>query len=290
MAGTRTKAQRRLYLAMSAPPALWYLLFLVAPVVVLIVVSLGHRAPNGGYGAGVTLTQYADLPTRWTPFINTVKFGLGGTLLCLLVAYPMAYVIATRGGRYKTLLLALIVIPFWTSFLIRTYAWVFLLGSRGIPSLLEALGVADGIKLLNTRPAVLLGIVYNYLPLMVLPIYVSLERVEASLRHASKDLGAGRVRTFLQVTLPLSAAGVVSGVLLVFVPVLGEYLIPVLLGGGQIYFLGNALADLFFQSRNWPFGAALATAFILIVMALIGVYRWFTGRVVAATGREVQLL
>jgi spermidine/putrescine transport system permease protein len=279
---------RRLLLALSAPGVSFYLVFLAAPMVVLVIYSLGRRGSNGGYEAAFTFEQYANLSSRWVPFINTVRLGLFGTLLCLLVAYPMAYFMATRGGRHKTLLLALVVIPFWTSFLIRTYAWVFLLGNRGIPRILEQLGM-ENVRLLNTSFAVLLGIVYNYLPLMVLPIYVSLERVDPSLRHASKDLGAGPWRTFLQVTLPLSAPGVVSGALLVFVPVLGEYLIPVLLGGGQTYFLGNALADLFFQSRNWPFGAALATTFIALIMLLIAAYMRFTRKVVAQ-GRGAPIL
>lgn len=275
-------------IALTAPGVIWYMVLLAAPMVILVTYSLGRRAPNGGYEAAFTFEQFAALPTRWAPFINTVQLGLAGTMLCLLVAYPMAYFMATRGGRHKTLLLALVVIPFWTSFLIRTYAWVFLLGNRGIPAVLDTLGF-ENIRLLNTSFAVLLGIVYNYLPLMVLPIYVSLERVDPSLRHASKDLGAGPWRTFLQVTLPLSAPGVVSGALLVFVPVLGEYLIPVLLGGGQTYFLGNTLADLFFQSRNWPFGAAVAVAFILLIMALIAAYMRFTRQVVAQ-GREAPLI
>jgi len=255
---------------------------------VLVVFSLGRRASNGGYEPAFTLEQFARLGTRWTPFFNTMVMGLLGTLMCLVVAYPMAYFMATRGGKYKTLLLALVVIPFWTSFLIRTYAWVFLLGNRGLPTVFEMVGLRN-VRLLNTTFAVLLGIVYNYLPLMVLPIYVSLERVDVTLRHASKDLGAGPWATFRQVTLPLSAPGVFAGVLLVFVPVLGEYLIPVLLGGGQTYFLGNALADLFFQSRNWPFGAAVAVAFIAVIMILILVYNRMTKRIVAQ-GRGSRLL
>ena len=279
---------RRLLAVLAAPGLAWYTLFLAAPIVVLVVFSLGRRAPNGGYEPALTLEQFAGLGTRLTPFLNTVQFGLLGTLACLVVAYPMAYFMATRGGKYKTLLLALVVIPFWTSFLIRTYAWVYLLGNRGLPEVLERIGIGN-VRLLNTSGAVLLGIVYNYLPLMVLPIYVSLERVEISLRHASKDLGAGPWATFRQVTLPLSAPGVFAGVLLVFVPVLGEYLIPVLLGGGQTYFLGNALADLFFQSRNWPFGAAVAVAFIAVIMVLILIYNRLTQRIVAQ-GRGTRLL
>jgi spermidine/putrescine transport system permease protein len=274
---------------MLAPAALWFALFLIAPLSMMVIVSLGERAPNGGYQPALTLAQYQDLPTRLVPFLNTVRMGAFGTVLCLLVAYPLAYYLATRAGSRKTLLLALIVIPLWTSFLIRTYAWMFLLGSSGVPRIFEALGVLEGVRLLNTPFAVLLGIVYNYLPLMALPIYVSLERLDDSLRNASKDLGAGPVGTFLQVTLPLSAPGVISGCLLVFIPVMGEYLIPVLLGGGQTYFLGNALADLFLQSRNWPFGAALATAFVALMAMVIALYLWATRRLTGPQG-EVSLL
>lgn len=279
---------RRLIHGLSIPSLVWYLVFLVSPMVVLMVYSLGRRSENGGYEAALTLQRYAELGTRWTPFANTIRFGLIGTALCLIVAYPMAYFMATRTGKYKLIIIGLVVVPFWTSFLIRTYAWVFLLGNRGIPQVLDDMGYAN-VRLLNTSFAVVLGIVYNYLPLMVLPIYVSLDKIDDSLRHASKDLGAGQLRTFLQVTLPLSAPGVFSGVLLVFVPVLGEYLIPVLLGGGQTYFLGNALADLFFQSRNWPFGAALAVVFIALIMVLIGVYNKLTSRLLGS-GRGAAML
>lgn len=258
------------------PAGLWYALLLVAPLAVLVVISLGVRSPNGGYQPALTLEQYASLATRFTPFVNTIGLAFWGTVLCLLVAYPLAYTLATRGGRWRTILMALIVVPLWTSFLIRTYAWMFILGSNGVPQILEAFGM--DVQLLNTPFAVLLGIVYNYLPLMALPIYVSLEQLDRTLLEASRDLGAGPGRTFLHITLPLSAPGVISGCLLVFIPVMGEYLIPVLLGGGKTYFLGNALADLFLQSRNWPFGAALASAFVGLMIVVVGVYTWLTRR------------
>jgi len=258
------------------PAGLWYAVMLVAPLVVLVVMSVGERSPNGGYLPALTLEQYGSLATRLTPFLNTIGLAFWGTLLCLLVAYPLAYFLATRAGRWKTVLMALIVIPLWTSFLIRTYAWMFLLGNNGLPQVFAAVGL--DVRLLNTPFAVLLGIVYNYLPLMALPIYVSLERLDRTLLEASRDLGAGPGRTFLQVTLPLSAPGVVSGCLLVFIPVMGEYLIPVLLGGGKTYFLGNALADLFLQSRNWPFGAALAASFVGLMIVVVALYTWLTGK------------
>ncbi len=270
------------------PSALWYALFLLAPLVVLAVVSFGVRSPNGGYQPAFSFDQYFHLATRLTPIVNTVVLGFAGTAGCLLVAYPLAYAVTSRGGSWKTVLMALIVIPMWTSFLIRTYAWMFILGSNGIPKLLGYLGFGD-IQLLNTPFAVVLGIVYNYLPLMALPIYVSLERLDRSLPEASRDLGAGSLATFRQVTFPLSAPGVISGCLLVFIPAMGEYLIPVLLGGGKTYFLGNALADLFLQSRDWPFGSALATAFVLVMVVVVALYTWATRRL-SSPGREGGLL
>lgn len=262
----------------TAPAVAWFLIFMIAPMAVLFAVSVGHRGVGGGYEGGFTLGNYADLSSRLVPILNTLKFSVLGTAVTLLLAFPLAYYLAVKAGRKKIILLALIIVPFWTSMLIRTYAWTFLLGSNGVPAVLAEWGIAD-LRLLNTPFAIVLGIVYNYLPLMLLPIYVSLERLDPSLRSASKDLGATRWGTFRQVTLPLAAPGVLGGCLLVLIPVMGEYLIPVLLGGGRSYFLGNALADLFLQSRNWPLGAALAGAFILLMTAILLLYGWFSRRV-----------
>ena len=269
------------------PAGLWYVLLLLAPLVLLAVISLGERAANGGYQPALTLDQYASLATRATPLTNTIVLALAGTVGCLLFGYPLAYVLASRAGSWKMVLLAMIVVPLWTSFLIRTYAWMFILGSNGVPRILEQFGL--DVQLLNTPFAVLLGIVYNYLPLMALPIFISLERLDRSYLEASRDLGAGPIATFRQITLPLSAPGIISGCLLVFIPVMGEYLIPVLLGGGKTYFLGNALADLFLQSRNWPFGAAIGTAFVIFMLVIVGLYAWLAKRLPAG-GREASLL
>ncbi|MEZ4597902.1 MAG: hypothetical protein R3C32_14460 [Chloroflexota bacterium] len=151
----------------SCPRGLWYALFLIGPLVVLFVFSFGIRAPNGGYVPGFTLDQYAAIDTRITPLVNTVWYATMGTIACLLVAYPLAYYLATRAGDRKFVLLALVVIPLWTSFLIRTYAWMFILGSNGLPRVWDELGLGR-LVLLNTPFAVVLGIVYNYLPLMIL--------------------------------------------------------------------------------------------------------------------------
>lgn len=259
------------------PAGLWYALFLVGPLLVLFVFSFGIRAPNGGYLPGFTLEQYQAIGTRVTPLVNTVWYATMGTIACLVVAYPLAYYLATRAGDRKFVLLALVVIPLWTSFLIRTYAWMFLLGSNGLPRVWDELGLGR-LVLLNTPFAVVLGIVYNYLPLMILPLFVSLERLDRSLLEGSRDLGAGPFATFRQITLPLSLPGIVSGCLLVFIPAMGEYLIPVLLGGGKTYFLGNALADLFLQSRNWPFGSAIGSAFVAMMLVVVALYAVLTAR------------
>ena len=269
------------------PTAAWYLLLLLVPLGILLVFSVGERAPEGGYAPGFTFDNYLNLPARMTAFSNTIWLAAAGTALCLVVAYPLAYYLATRAGSKRTLLLVLVIVPFWTSFLIRTYAWLTILGSTGIPALLEGVGL-ERIVLLNSPPAVMLGIVYNYLPLMVFPLFVSLERLDKRLLEASKDLGAGRVRTFLQVTLPLTLPGVLAGVILVFIPVMGEYLIPALLGGGKVFFVGNALVDTFLQSRNWPFGSAMAIGLIVVVLIAVSLYLWLGSR--GGGRRDVSLL
>lgn len=274
-----------------APATLWYLLLLVAPLVIVAVFSFGARAPEGGYAPAFTFEQYSNLPTRITPFINTLKLASLGTFYGVLIAYPLAYFLATRAtARLKSILVALIIVPFWTSFLIRTYAWVTIMSSRGIPAILIRLGLVNELVLLNTPFAIVLGIVYNYLPLMTFPIYVSLERLDKRLLEASKDLGANQLGTFLQITLPLSASGLVTGSMLVFILLMGEYLIPALLGGGKIFFVGNALVDLFLQSRNWPFGSAVAMALNFIMLIIVSLYLWLTARLSGEQRQAVSLL
>jgi spermidine/putrescine transport system permease protein len=185
------------------------------------------------------------------------------------VAFPVAYYLALKASPQRRLILvALIVIPFWTSLLLRTYAWMYILGARGIPALLGWIGLPD-IRLLNTPGSVLLGIVYGYLPLTILPIYVSLERLDRRLLEASADLGATPASTFFSVTLRLALPGVMTGFSLVLILLLGEYLIPTLLGGGKVFFIGNALVDLFLQSRNWPFGSAIAVTLVAVAVIVL---------------------
>jgi spermidine/putrescine transport system permease protein len=258
--------------ALLAPASCWFLGLLVLPLLVVVIFSFGERAPAGGYAPGFTLEHYANLPARATAFRNTLILAPLGTLTALLFAYPLAWYLALKANpRIRTTLLILVIVPFWTSILIRTYAWMFILGGRGIPALLDWFGI-EGVRLTNTPFAVLLGIVYGYLPLMVFPIYVSLEKLDKRLLEASADLGATPFGTFRQVTLPISLPGIATGCMLVFILLMGEFLIPALLGGGKVFFVGNALVDLFLQSRNWPFGSAVATALVAIMLITVTLY------------------
>jgi spermidine/putrescine transport system permease protein len=166
------------------------------------------------------------------------------------------------------------VAPFWTSQLLRYYAWMMILGSKGIPSWLDWIGITD-VRLLNTPYAVLIGAVYGFLPLMVPPIFVSLEKLDKRLLEASADLGSKPWQSFLQITLPLSLPGVATGSMLVFILLMGDYILPQFLGGGKVYFIGNALVDLFLQSRNWPFGAAVSIALVIIMFLTMYFYMRF---------------
>lgn len=270
------------------PAAAWLVVFLVLPFIAIIVFSFGERAPEGGYQPAFTLAQFANLGARAAAFANTLTLAPIGALACLLVAYPVAYYLAVKADpRHRMLLVSLVVVPFWTSMLVRTYAWMYLLGGRGIPHLLDLVGFSD-VRLLNTPGAVLLGIVYGYLPLMILPIYVSLEKLDRRLLEASADLGAHPFSTFFGITVPLSLPGVMTGIALVTILLLGEYLIPQLLGGGKVFFIGNALVDLFLQSRNWPFGSAIAVTLVAVVVTVLLIAMRIAWRV--AGTRQVDLM
>ena len=283
-----SKPNRWITVALLAPTSLWFMVMLIFPLIVILVFSFGERAAVGGYAGGFTLEQYANLPSRLKAFQNTMIIAPAGTLLSLLVAYPLAYFLAVRvNRRYKLMLLVLVIVPFWTSLLVRTYAWIFILGGRGIPTLLEFIGI-EGVRLINTPGAVLIGIVYGYLPLMVFPIFVSLEKLDKTLLEASSDLGGSPFKTFMQITLPLSMPGIATGCMLVFILLMGEFLIPAFLGGGKVFFIGNALVDLFLQSRNWPFGAAVAVTLVAIMLITVSLYMRMTMR--SNTGRDESLM
>jgi spermidine/putrescine transport system permease protein len=270
-----------------APATFWYLVLLVIPLAIVVVYSFGVRGTDGGYTPAFVLDNYNTLFRRADPFILSLEIAIAGTILCILVGFPLAYFLATRAGKRKTLLLVLLVIPFWTSFLVRTIAWLIILGPTGLDGFLTNLLGRD-VAILGSPWAILLGIVYNYLPLMVFPLYVTLERLDPTLNEASKDLGAGRWATFRQITLPISAPGVITGSILVFIPLMGEYVIPSILGLGKIFLIGNVLQLDFLGSRNWPAGSAKAVVLIAIMLVSVTFYVWTTSR--GRASRDVSVL
>ncbi len=279
---------RALTTALMLPATLWYIVLLVAPILIVIVFSFGNRSRTGGYVPALTLDNYASAINTVDPFLTSLFLSVVGTLLCLLVGLPLAYFIATRATKRKALLIVLLVIPFWTSFLIRTYAWLLILGPDGVAGFIGDLTGNATFRILGTEPGVLLGLVYGYLPLMIFPLYVTLERMDRTLVEASKDLGAGRWATFRQITLPVVLPGLITGSILVFIPMMGEYVIPQLLGYGQVYTIGNLLYSRFLEARNWPSGSALGVGLILIMLVVVTIYVWFTNR--GRTVRDVSVV
>ena len=259
-------------LTLLAPGTLWLIAFFAVPVLILAAYSVMERGTYGGVEPGVTLASYARLmdPIYLRILARTAWLAALTTLACLAIGYPMAYTIAAA-GRWKHALLFLVVLPFWTSFLVRTYAIMFLLRDTGlVNSALVSLGVTDApLTLLYTPGAVLAGLVYGYLPFMVLPVYASLEKLDPALLEAAESLGARPVARFTRVTLPLSMPGIVAGCLLVFIPSLGAFLTPDLLGGAKQIMVGNLIQQQFGAARDWPFGSAVSFALMALVLAAV---------------------
>ncbi len=254
---------------------LWVGLILLLPFAIVLKISIA-TAQLGvpPYGPPSTLENYAALfqdGLYLKAYLGSIQIAFVSTAIALLLGYPMAYGIARAPVRWRSILLLLVVLPFWTSFLIRIYAWIGLLRPTGfINSLLAGAGLIDApLRLINTDGAVYLGIVYANLPFMVLPLYARLEKLDPALLEAAADLGAKPWRAFLQVTLPLSAPGIVAGCLLVFIPAMGEFVIPELLGGPDTLMIGKVLWSEFFTSRDWPMSAAVAVALLVMVVAPI---------------------
>ena len=265
--------------ALLTPGLLWLAAFFAVPLVVLLGYSVMHRGTYWGVAPGFTLEHYRRFldPLYVAIAWRTLWIALATTGLCLVLSYPVAYVIA-RAGRWRNILLFLVILPFWTSFLIRTYAIIVLLRGGGVVnSTLMGLGVTSApLELLYTPGAVLAGLVYGYLPFMVLPIYASLERLDLDLVDAAEVLGARAFARFRRVILPLSLPGVAAGSLLVFIPSLGAFLTPDLLGGAKTMMLGNLVQNQFGPARNWPFGAAVS--FALMGVVLVGLLAWLRVR------------
>jgi spermidine/putrescine transport system permease protein len=255
-----------------APGTFWLVAFFLVPILIMLAYSMMPRGIYGGVHSGFTLEHYRRFfdPLYLDILQRTFLWSIACTVICLVLGYPVAYVIA-RGGRWKNLLLFLVVLPFWTSFLVRTFAMIFLLRDTGlINAWLLKLGlIADPLTMLYTPFAVMAGLVYGFLPFMILPIYASLEKLDLSLLEAAEVLGARPLERFRRVTLPLSMPGVVAGCLLVFIPALGSFLTADLLGGAKQLMIGNLVQNQFAAARNWPFGSA--ASFIVMALVLVAV-------------------
>lgn len=265
-------------------PYLWLLLFFLAPFIIILKISVADPivalppftplidwVESGFDRIKLTFDNYAFLfQDRYyaTIYLSSIKMAGIGTLFCLLLGYPMAYFVARQPPGRRNFLLLGVILPFWISFLLRVYAWIGLLNTRGvINNALSAIGIIDSpLPLIYNDFAVYLGIVYSYLPFMILPLYANLERLDLDLNEAAADLGARRWQVFFDVTLPLSLPGIIAGCLLVFIPAMGEFIIPALLGGSDTLMIGRALWDEFFINRDWPVASAVSVVLLLILV------------------------
>jgi len=273
-------------------PYLWLTLFFLLPFLIVLKISLSE--PVLGQPPYLPLSSLADDSTLQIrlnlgnyallaeddlyldAFINSLRVAAISTLICLLIGYPMAYVIATVRERWRHILLLMIILPFWTSFLIRVYAWIGILKPQGmLNNLLLTLGVIDQpLAILHTQLAVYIGIVYSYLPFMVLPLYANLARLDKTLLEAAADLGARPATAFMRITLPLSLPGIIAGSMLVFIPAVGEFVIPDLLGGPDSLMVGKLMWTEFFANKDWPLASALAIAMlVLLVVPFVAMQR-----------------
>ncbi|WP_339769133.1 ABC transporter permease subunit [uncultured Pseudosulfitobacter sp.] len=269
--------------ALIAVPYLWLLALFLVPFAIVFKVSLSDTAlaippytptMKDGFAAlisGLDFENFVFLTQDdlyWKAYVSSLQIAFVSTLVTLLVGYPMAYAMARAPEEWRPTLMMLVILPFWTSFLIRVYAWVGILSTEGFLNqfLLWTGVISEPLTILNTNWAVYIGIVYTYLPFMILPIYAALERLDESLIEAAEDLGCSRMQAFWLVTIPLSRNGIVAGCFLVFIPALGEFVIPSLLGGSGTLMIGKVLFEEFFANRDWPVASAVAVILLLILI------------------------
>lgn len=274
-----------------AMPYVWLLAFFLLPFVIILKISFAEAiigqppytpllewVDDLALTITVNLGNYAyllDDPLYIHAYLNSAELAAVSTIVSLLLGYPLAYAIARSDQKIRPLLLLLIVLPFWTSFLIRVYAWIGLLQSNGLinNALMWAGVISEPLPLINNNFAVVIGIVYSYLPFMVLPLYATLEKMDLSLLEAAADLGCRPVKAFFAITLPLSMPGVIAGAMLVFIPAMGEFVIPDLLGGPDTVMIGRVLWNEFFQNRDWPVASAVAIAMLLLLVVPIMIFQ-----------------
>jgi spermidine/putrescine transport system permease protein len=266
-------AQKMGAAVLVAPGVLWLAIFFLVPLGIIFVVSLGTRDASGRVILDtLNFNNYlrATKPEYIPAFLNSLRYAAITTVLSIAIGYPVAYWISRHGGRRKMLLLILVMLPFWTSYLIRTYAWMIILRDNGVLNgVLRAVGLIDQpLVLLNTDIAVILGMTYGFVPFAILPLFVSIDRLDENLVQAARDLYASGRSAFLHVTLPLTLPGIIAASLLTFIPAIGDYVTPDLLGGAQTTTAAKVVQVLFTSARDWPYGSALG--FILMVITLAG--------------------
>jgi spermidine/putrescine transport system permease protein len=255
------------------PGVVWLILFFVVPLGLIFVVSLGARDElNRITLAAPSLDNYARAfdPVFYPTLLKSLRFALATTVLSMAIGYPVAYWISRYGGRHKVLLIILVMLPFWTSYLIRTYSWIILLSDNGVVNaLLQAVGLtSEPIILMNTDVSVILGMTYGFLPFAILPLFVSIDRLDPDLIAAGRDLYASGRGAFLHITLPLTMPGIIAAALLTFIPALGDFVTPDLLGGPETTTIAKNIQEVFLAGRDWPYGAALG--FVLMIVTLVG--------------------
>ncbi|SKB13309.1 polyamine transporter subunit; membrane component of ABC superfamily [Planktothrix sp. PCC 11201] len=270
-----TRKARNL-LILLLPATIWLLIFFIIPLIIVLVYSFLERGTYGGVTWEFTLKNYQRLANDLYLNIFWRSLGLASltTLICLIIGYPLAFFIATSTARWRNLLLFLVIIPFWTNFLVRTYAWMIILRSEGmINTFLQSLNlISEPLNLLFTPFAVIVGLIYGYLPFMILPLYATIERLNFSLVEAAQDLGANHIRTFFRIILPLTLPGIIAGSILVFIPALGAFITPDILGGAKTVMVGNLIQNQFLQARDWPFGSALSMGLMGLVLIPVMIY------------------
>ncbi len=258
------------------PTSIWFVFLLIIPTALIIGYSLGHRSVfepiRFTWSSLVWSNYHTAVNPQFLPILTrSIVYALASTLLCVLLGFPLAYWIARFSGRLRNLYLVLVIIPFLTSYLIRTYGWLVILQRNGVlNALLGHLGLGNQHLFLNTHFAVILGLTYGFLPFMILPLYASIERMDKSLVEASYDLGHGKASTLFRVTIPTVMPGLVAGVLLVFIPAVGDFVTPELLGGVKTQMIGTTIYDQFGSGNNWPLGSAMSI--LLMVFILVGVF------------------
>jgi spermidine/putrescine transport system permease protein len=275
------KAESRRGFLLALPGWVYLIIFFAVPLAIVVVYSFASRSATGQtLLQDWNLDSYQRLASSLVVEVvfRSLWLAAATTIICLLLGYPFAYYIATRGPVVRNVLLILVLIPFWSNFLVRTYAWRVLLGSEGpVSQLSQALGIGE-TRLLFTTTAVLVGLVYGYLPFMVLPLYAAIERIDWSLVEAGRDLYATGWHAFRRITWPLSRPGVIAGSVLVFIPTLGAYVTPEILGGARTTLLGSFVVSQFLAARNWPFGSALSVAILAVMLGATMVYFRTGGR------------